>query len=102
MVSISQVYRVDGVPRGCAFHRARRVTSARWAALGRPLEGSLRGSGTMIRVRVRQLETSARPLGRSVAAARAGAPPASRRALDHASTRAGAAFPGPTTHNREP
>ena len=32
MVSIAQVSRVDGVPRGCAFHRA--CTSARWAAVG--------------------------------------------------------------------
>jgi hypothetical protein len=101
VVSISQVCRVDGVPRGCAVFVALGGVQARWAALARPFGASERRSGTWSacgfdsskRVRAARPERC-RCAGRT--------PPASRRALDNASTRAGAAFPGPTTHDKEP
>ena len=49
-------------PARCAFHPARRGTSARWAAAGRPSGRERRSE--LVRVRVRQLElVRARPAG---------------------------------------
>ena len=111
MVSIAQVSRVDGVPRGCAFHRARRATSARWAALGLslrriPPQGDFQVSREEILasgpVKTLAMQNQCAPSCRCVALCAPGEPTASPRLRPHSSKRAGAAFPGPTTHDKEP